>query len=184
MPRHSIALVLLLLAAIAPARAADVLSLVVAEEEGRYTVAFDTLVDAPYATVYPMMLNPADWPKLSRIVAEARVLAELPGGGRKIAMTLQDCILFFCKTLRKVEEFSVPTEGHIDTLAVPAQSDFSYARERWHIYTEGARTRVSYQAEMVPSFYVPPLIGPYIIKTRMRSLLIHTIENLELLGRS
>lgn len=182
MRRYLSAVALMMLAAPPPARAADVLSLNVDEDEGRYIVSFDAVVKAPYAIIYPVMLTPARWPQLSGLIADARVLAELPGGRRKVSMTFHDCILVFCKTFRKVEELSTAGDGRIDTVAIPAQSDFSYASEHWHITADGDNTRIRYRAEMAPNFFVPPLIGPYILKSRMRSLLIHTAENLELLA--
>jgi len=182
MLRYLSYIALLLLAAIHPARAADVLALDVDEDQGRYTVSFDAVVKAPIAVIYPVMLTPARWPQLSGLIADARVLADLPGGRRKISMTFHDCVLIFCKTFRKVEELSTAGDGRIDTVAIPAQSDFSYASEHWHITADGNNTRIRYRAEMAPSFFVPPLIGPYILKTKMRSLLIHTAENLELLA--
>ena len=73
-------------------------------------------------------------------------------------------------------------DGNIDTLTLPEQSDFSYAHEHWQISGEGQRTRILYRAEMTPSFYVPPLVGAYILKAKIRSLLLHVTANLETLA--
>jgi hypothetical protein len=175
-------LILLLSTYAVPVQATDIRTLKVDEHQGRYTVALDALLDAPYEQVYAIVVNPARWPRLSGIVTAADVLDELPDGRRKVAVTFEDCILIFCQTVRKKEVLQTTADGNIDTLAFPEQSDFSYAHEHWLISGEGRRTRILYRAEMTPSFYIPPLIGAYIFKAKIRSLLLHVTANLETLA--
>ena len=142
---------------------------------------FDALLDAPRESIYAAIADPAHWPQLSHIVTEAKILGKLPDGQRKVRVTFEDCILIFCQTVHKNETLQASANGHIDTLTIPEQSDFSYAHEHWRISSEGRGTRVRYQAEMTPSFYVPPLIGAYILKAKIHSLLLHVTANLETL---
>ena len=175
------ALILLAAAISAPLCAAEIRNLEVHEHQGSYSVNFDALVDAPHESIYAIIADPTRWPQLSHIVTASEVVAELPGDRRKVRVTFQDCILIFCQTIHKHEALQTAADGNIDTLAIPEQSDFSYAHEHWRISSEGRGTRVRYQAEMTPSFYVPPLIGAYILKAKIRSLLLHVTANLETL---
>jgi hypothetical protein len=176
------ALILLASAISAPLRAADIRNLEVHEHQGSYSVSFDALLDAPHESIYAIIADPARWPQLSHIVTASEVVGELPGDRRKVKVTFQDCILIFCQTIHKHEALQTAADGNIDTLAIPDQSDFSYAHEHWQISAEAQRTRILYRAEMTPSFYVPPLVGAYILKSKIRSLLLHVTANLETLA--
>jgi Polyketide cyclase / dehydrase and lipid transport len=174
-------LVLLVLTVAAPVWAANIRALEVDEHQGRYTVTFDALLDAPYERIYAAITNPAQWPRLSPVVTAAEVLAKLSDDRRKVSVTFRDCILIFCQTVHKNEILRTSAGGNVDALAIPEQSDFSYAHEHWRISGEGRRTRIQYRAEMTPNFYVPPLIGAYILKAKIRSLLLRVTANLEAL---
>lgn len=182
MHRTLSALILLALAISPPLRAAEIRHLEVHEHQGSYSVNLDALLDAPHESIYAIIADPARWPQLSHIVTASEVVGRLPGDGRKVSVTFQDCILIFCQTIHKHEALRTSPNGNINTLAIPEQSDFSYAHEHWQISAEDQHTRILYRAEMTPSFYVPPLVGAYILKAKIRSLLLQVTANLETLA--
>jgi len=51
----------------------------------------------------------------------------------------------------------------------PARSDLEYGWARWDIGPQGSGALVRYEMEMVPPFWIPPVIGPLIIKAVLRS---------------
>lgn len=173
------ALLLLASGVTVPVWAADIRTLQVDEDQGRYTTTFDAVVDADRDEVYTMIANPERWPQLSHIVTDAHVTEKLPDGRRVVSVTFQDCILIFCQTIHKQEALRISAGGDIETQVIPEQSDFSYAYEHWQISEEGRRTRIRYHAEMTPDFYIPPLIGTYLLKDKIRSLLLHVTASLE-----
>lgn len=177
------AYLLLLLIGIGPARADEIRQLDVSHDAGRYTVRFEVMLDAAVDRALPLMTDPAHWPQLSDIITESHVLAELPDGKKKVGVKFEGCILFICRTLVKTEVLERLPTGEITTFALPDQSDFLYAREVWRITGDDTHTRVEYQAELVPAFFVPPLIGPYLLQKKIRSLLTQTAHNLERLAR-
>lgn len=175
-------LVLLASTVAASGRAADVHTLDVDEHQGHYTIVYDVVLYAPREKIYAAIVDPAQWPRLSRVVKSTKVLGTLSDGGRRVSVTFHDCILIFCQTVHKNEALHSGADGRIETLAFPEQSDFSYARESWRISSEDQHTRIHYKAEMTPSFFIPPLIGSYIFKAKIRSLLLHVTSNLEALA--
>ena len=176
------ALILLAAAISAPLRAAEIRNLEVHEHQGSYSVSFEALLDAPHESIYAIIADPARWPQLTHIVTASKVVGELSDDRRKVRVTFHDCILIFCQTIHKHEALQTTADGNIDTLAIPEQSDFSYAHEHWQISAKDQGTRILYHAEMTPSFYVPPLVGAYILKAKIRSLLLHVTANLETLA--
>ncbi|MEJ2565274.1 MAG: SRPBCC family protein [Gammaproteobacteria bacterium] len=172
-------LILLVSGAVPRVWAADIRTLKVDEHQGRYTVTYDAIVDAARDDVYATITNPERWPQLSHVVTAARVTGKLPDGGREISVTLHTCILIFCQTLHKQEALRISAGGNIETVVFPERSDFSYAYEHWQISGEGRRTRIRYHAEMTPKFYIVPLIGSYLLKAKIRSLLQQVTASLE-----
>jgi hypothetical protein len=65
---------------------------------------------------------------------------------------------------------------------VPEQGDFTSGWEHWRILAEQGKTRIHYNAEIVPGFRLPPLIGPSILKGKLRKTLIGTVKKLETLA--
>lgn len=173
------AMALLLSSALNPVWGAAVRAVDVSEEDGRYVASFDAVINAPMDKALPLMLTPGRWPQLSPLIVDAKVLEKGDDGPRKVSITFYDCIFIFCKTIHKTEDITILADGHIESLAIPEQSDFIYAREDWHIFAEDGRTHIRYKTEMVPDFFVPPLIGPYFIKSHLRSHLIGIADNLE-----
>ena len=179
--RLTVFLALLLLRA---ARGAEVRDLTVHEQDGRYTVEFDATIDAPAEETRRLMLTPKLWHELTPVISGTKVLASDAQGPRRVEITFHDCVLIFCKTVHKTEDITVGKGGHIESMALPDESDFSYAREDWHILPADGHTRIQYRSQMVPSFLVPPVIGPYLLKRRLRHMLLHTAANLEKLTRA
>ena len=61
----------------------------------------------------------------------------------------------------------------------PEESNFSYSRERWQLIPEGEGTLMIYDFEMEPGFWVPPIIGPYVIKRALRSSGANAVNRIE-----
>lgn len=182
-PRPLAPFLILSLLATGAGSAEEIRSLEVTNEHGRYRVSFDAVLAAPAAKTRPYMIEPRQWPRLSEIISDARVLERLDDDRQKVHVTFKACVLFYCKTVQKVEEMRRLADGDIVTLALPEDSDFDYAHERWRISGDAHHTRVQYEAELVPSFFVPPVIGPYILKSELEGLLTETARNLERLAR-
>jgi len=50
---------------------------------------------------------------------------------------------------------------------VPEQSDFNHSISEWRLQPDGDGTRILYHLEMEPKFWVPPIIGPWILQRRL-----------------
>jgi hypothetical protein len=65
----------------------------------------------------------------------------------------------------------------------PEKSDFEVSNEVWVFEPEGAGTRITYRLEMDPKFWIPPLIGPYVLKKKMREDGIRALDRIEAIAR-
>lgn len=164
----------------ARSRAGEVLLTEVAHEEGRYTVRFDVRIRAPRERLAFYLTDYANYVKYFDSVTESRV--EPHGAASRVFLTLSSCILFFCRSVRITKDVRTAPDGAIVARIVPAESDFEAADERWRVVAENGATRLRYEAELVPAFYVPPLIGPWLIRYKIREVLTTNAEKLERLA--
>jgi len=71
----------------------------------------------------------------------------------------------------------------IVALADPEESDFNYSRERWQLEADGDGAILKYEFELEPSFWVPPVIGPYVMKRVLRAGGSDAVDRIEALAQ-
>ena len=59
------------------------------------------------------------------------------------------------------------------------QSDLRHGYARVDMWQESEGTRILIRSEVEPDFWIPPLIGPWVIKKKLRSEALETVRNLE-----
>lgn len=152
-----------------PAATAGTIERLEAEhDDGRYTVSFEVVLDAPRERVWRIMTDYDRLPRVSKIITESRVLKQTDANRHRVGVTLKACVLIFCKTVERTVDIEARPQNEILVAEDPADSDFRYGREHWLIAAEGAQTRLNYTAELVPDFFIPPLIGPLVVKHFLR----------------
>jgi hypothetical protein len=67
---------------------------------------------------------------------------------------------------RQVVEESPPNRIMATTIA--EHSDLREGSADWRVVADGERTYIEYRMNMRPSFFVPPLIGPAMVRAAMR----------------
>src|SRR3990172_12308794 len=157
------ATVLLALGLWAPAAVAGTIELLeTTHEDGRYTVAFEVVLDANRDKVWQIMTDYDPLPRVSKIIVESRVLKQQDANRHRVGVTLEACVFIFCKTVKRIVDIEAWPQKEILVTEVPDQSDFREGIERWRVMAEGPKTPLHYTAELVPDFFIPPLIGPVV----------------------
>ncbi len=181
---RSHATVLLALGLWAPAAVAGAIErLETTHDSGRYTVSFEVVLDAPRDRVWQIMTDYERLPRVSKIITESRILKQENAHRHRVGVTLEACVLIFCKTVKRVVDIEARPQTEITVTDDPAFSNFSYAVERWRVGAEDSRTRLNYTAELVPEFFIPPLIGPPVVKYFLRREIRLTALEVEALAK-
>ena len=68
--------------------------------------------------------------------------------------------------------------------ADPETSDFLLCNETWTFSEENGGTVVVYNLKMKPKFWVPPGIGPFLIKRKLKNDGGDAIDRIEVIARS
>jgi len=148
------------------AGAANLRNIEVSKESGRYHLVADTHLAAPPEAIRQVLLDFDEdrYHRISEIYKESGYLPPDSDGTPIVYTRVEGCLLFFCRSLRRVERLEVATPNLIRTAALPDRSDFKYAVSEWHLDPEGDGTRLTYWMDLEPSFWLPPFVGPWFLK--------------------
>lgn len=166
----------------APLPAATIVSTEVTNHGQRYYVTYEALLNADAERVRAVITDYEQYHRLSAVVAESRVLDRHAAGVLRIRLLLKPCIWIFCVSMPKVSDVFNADNGEIVYVGVPEHSRFRSTHEHIRIIPDDGRTRVRYEADLVPAFYVPPFLGPLVVKRRIQQELEVVANKVEALA--
>lgn len=161
------------------ASAGKVYTALVTHQSGSYFVEVDTLANAPEPAVRSLL---TDYEHLSRVnpaIESSEILLERKAGDLQVRTVTKACVWFYCKRIHQVQNVIESQDGSITAVVIPEQSDFKHGYARINLWQEPTGTRVLIRSEVQPDFWIPPVIGPWIIKRKLRSEALETVHNLE-----
>ncbi len=159
---------LLLCAWSASAGAAQLLEFEFERKGQRYTLRSESYIDVPPQGVFNVLSDYDGLHRISSLIVESRDLGAGPDGEHLVFTNNSGCLAFFCKSVKKVERLEVQPPNEIVTIVVPERSEVSYSRSRWVLEREGRGTHLSYSVDTEISFWVPPMIGNYLLRRWLR----------------
>lgn len=149
-----------------------------------YRYRFTAHLDAPAAAVRGVM---TDYERLSRInddIIVSRVITVYDEHSLKRQLLMKHCVLVFCFDLNFVERVELRSDGDIVTTVVPGEGNFRQGETVWHIEAlPDGGTRVTTAADQEPDFFIPPVIGPFIMKRSFLKEITETTRRIEALAR-
>ena len=164
--------------------AAEMRSIDVKYEDGFYTLVSVVWFDAG---LRPMFYVFSTWDlsdQFSGAVVEARDLEADALGRRGFFVVNRGCVVFFCKTLTRQGYVEIEEDKVLRAIADPALSDFKVSNEAWEFAEESGGTVVKYTLFMQPDFWVPPAIGPYLIKRKLKTDGGRALNRIEAIART
>lgn len=148
---------------------------------GRYELDLSMYIDSDPAAVYDLVTDYARLDRISDTIVESELLKEADGLRRRLVT--DTCIWFFCFTATMVEDVVEFESREILTTIVPALSDYRYGRSTWRVSPVDQGTLVQFRCTLEPDFWIPPLIGTWLIKEKMREEAERTVHKIEQLIR-
>ncbi len=166
------------------ARTADLAELQVSETEGIYSINLVMQLQAPAQYVHRVLTDYARIYRLDPAIVDSEVLPSPDEGVVRVKTRIHDCIAFFCMAINRVEDVRELDHGGLQAITVPALSSFKSGHAEWKILRMEDRTQVTYQAQMEPDFFIPPLIGSYFVKQKLRKSLLASLARIECIART
>ncbi len=177
----------LLFAATAPA--AEVSGVQVARDGDGFLIQMHIAIDAPAAAVFRAL---QDYPAMARYNPDLRTVRveSTPAPDRvRLFMTIHTCVLVFCKTMHQEQIMTASANsdgGTLHAVLLPYGGDFKRGRGLWTVKpcpTARGLTCLDVSIELVPAFWVPPVIGPWVIGRKMDEEARRTGDGLEQTAR-
>lgn len=154
------------------------------KEEDLYVVRAETYIDAPLEGVYDVLVDYEGFHRISSFIDETRFIDRVDDDDEGIVYTrLKGCLLAFCKTIERIERLEVVPDRRITATVIQDQSDVNYARAVWEIYPEGSGTLLTYDLEVDLGFWIPPVLGPAVIRGLLRSRGLRAAQRVAALAR-
>jgi hypothetical protein len=165
------------------AAAAEIRSVEVDSIDGRYTMHSEVWLDADVEAVYSVFLDYDLSVQFSSAIVESRNIEPDESGRRRFYIRNRGCVLKFCASFERYGFVEHDPHRIIRATIDPETSDFHVSNETWAFRREGAGTVVNYAIEFEPKFWVPPVVGPYILKRKLESHGGGVVDPPELLAR-
>ena len=169
-----------------PARAAQVLGVRVTREQARFLIGMRIVFDAAPARVFAAL---RDYPAMVRYNPDLRaVRVETTSEPDRVRLftTVHTCVLLFCKTVRQQQLMTASASadgggGILQAQLIPQRGAFE-GHARWTVEPCRANrspTCMDVRIVLVPLFWMPPVLGPWLIRRKMQQEAQLTSRGLE-----
>ncbi len=183
--RYRITLTLLLhWFAVLPAVGGEILEVQVDRDGPRYILVSTTVFDAAPEQIFRVLIDYDRLDEISETIKESRYLESDVIGQTLVFTRIGACVFFYCKTVEKTEQLVFTRPDFIQTTAIPERSNVLYSRSEWTLEaSENGGTRVMFRLEFEPDFWVPPLLGPLVIKHALKADGASAVEKIDALAQ-
>lgn len=154
----------------------------VSEHDGIYEVRADMQLSAPPRDVRYVILDFNHLTRITGAVRESRLLDHPATDAWRVFTRTKACIAIFCRTIKQVQDVHIASDGTIVAQAEPAHSDVRSSHTTWKLDPVPGGTRLRWQMRMEPEFWVPPLIGPIMLRHALRAEGEATAQGIEKLA--
>lgn len=167
----------------ASASAGEIQQFDVQRQDGVYTVTTKVIIDAPVEAVRSVLTDYDNLPQINNSVKSIRILEAIPAEGfTRIQSEIHMCALFFCMDLQQVQDMVDVKPGDLRAFIDAEQSDFASGHSTWVTQPAPDNTQTTelvWVAVLIPDFWVPPAIGPWVIKNKLEEEALETIAGIE-----
>jgi hypothetical protein len=146
-------------------------------------------IDAPAPAVFRALQDYAAMARYNPDLRGVRVEPTPIPDRMRLFTTIHTCVLIFCKTMHQEQIMTATASadgGTLDAELLPTGGDFKRGRGVWVVRpcaTGRGLTCVDVRIELVPAFWVPPAIGPWMIRRKMAEEAHRTGDGLERTAR-
>lgn len=148
--------------------------------DNQYQYRFSARLEAPVDAVRAVVTDSERLTRINDHITSSRVLFYYQDGSYRRQLRLTECVLVFCFKIDFVERVVLQTNGDIHTTIIPGAGNFRDGETLWEIVAlpDGA-TRIVMSATQRPDFWIPPVLGPLLLKRALVSEVVETMTKIE-----
>ena len=155
----------------------------ISETQGMYSINLVMQLDVPAKYVYRVLTDYAHIYRLDPAIIDSEILPSADNGVVRVRTRIADCIALFCIKIDRVEDVRELGHDILQVTNVPTPGSVKSGHAEWKILGMGERTQVTYQAQMEPDLYIPPLIGRYFVAQKLRQSILASLAKVECIAR-
>ena len=164
--------------------AAEVRHLDVHRNGDLYSMSVEAYLNAPVSDVYAVLTDYDNFERVADAIIKSDIVGNPEPGVYLVHTGFKACVFYFCLEKQKTERIELRSGIEVVATILPEQSDFRCGTTHWTLSPEGGGTRILLEMNIEPKFWIPPLIGPLVVKTIMRKEGIQSTRYVEQLARS
>lgn len=171
------------------AHAAQVLGVTVTRDGARFLIGMHITIDAPPRAVFRALQDYSAMVRYNPDLRSVRIQSTAIPGRVRLFTAVHTCVLVFCKTMHQEQIMTAVANadgGVLEADLLPHGGDFKAGSGRWTVGacpTTTSMTCLDIRIELLPAFWVPPIIGPWVIRRKMIEEARRTGPGLELVAR-
>jgi hypothetical protein len=153
--------------------------------DNQYHYRFSARLEAPAEEVRAVVTDIERLPRINDNITLSRVLFYYQDGSYRRQLRMTECVLVFCFNIDFVERVVLQANGDIHTTIIPGAGNFRDGETLWEIEAlpDGA-TRIVMSATQRPDFWIPPVLGPLLLKRAFMSEVTETMTKIEQLAHA
>lgn len=148
----------------------------------RYQVVMHASMETQADKAYEIFTDFARLPEINTAIIKAEPIEGAQAPAQRVHTQVKVCVMGFCRVFDQVQDMRKDPPEHLQADVIPGISNLRYGKANWRIWDEDGRAKLIFEAVVEPDFWVPPLIGPWLIERKLASEAVDTANGIERLA--
>ena len=150
----------------------------------RYQVVMHASMETSADKAYAVFTDYARLPEINDAIISAKLIDGAQAPAQRIHTQVRVCVMGFCKVFDQIQDMNKTPPEHLQADVLPGVSNLKYGKANWRIWDEGDKAKLIFEAVVEPDFWVPPLIGPWLIERKLAGEAVDTANGIERLANA
>lgn len=150
----------------------------------RYQVVMHARMQTDADRAYAVFTDFSRLKDVNTAIIRSDPIAGAPEGAQRLHTQVRVCVLGICRVFDQVQDMHKEPPENLHARVIPELSNLRFGRANWRIWDDGDYARLIFEAEVEPDFWVPPLIGPWLIKRKLEQEAEDTANGIERLANA
>ncbi len=150
----------------------------------RYQVVMHASMETQAEKAYAIFTDYSRLPEINTAIIKVEPIEGALAPAQRIHTQVKVCVMGFCRVFDQIQDMHKTPPEHLRADVIADVSNLRFGRASWRIWDEAGRAKLIFEAVVEPDFWVPPLIGPWLIERKLASEAVDTANGIERLANA